>query len=82
MDDIIFNRIKKCVEAALECQVEQFYANMSLTDDLDMESLQIVTLQIELEDEFNISFDPLEDDFFEIFRTIGSIYSTVKRKML
>ncbi|MBR4318421.1 MAG: acyl carrier protein [Oscillospiraceae bacterium] len=72
--------IKKCVEKALEKNVPELHFEMSLSDDLEMESLQIVMLQVELEDAFGISFDPMEDDFFQIFSTVGGVYTAVKRK--
>lgn len=52
-----------------------------LQEDLGMESLQLVELQIELESMFRITFDPMEDDFFEIFQTVGSLYDTMERKL-
>ena len=79
MDQAIMNKIKQCVEAALERSVDNLEPSMSLSDDLEMESLQMVLFQVELEDTFGISFDPIEDDFFEIFSTIGSVYLYVKK---
>lgn len=80
MEQKILDMIKECVEAALEESVSELNYDMSLSDALGMGSLQIVMLQVELEDKFGISFDPIEDDFFQIFSTIGSVYETVKRK--
>ncbi len=82
MKDSIFERVCKCIESASECSLSNLSVEMSLTDDLGMESLHIVTLQIELEDEFGIQFDPIEDDFFEIFCTVGSLYEAINRKVL
>ena len=81
MNNELFNRIKKCINTTLEQEDEQITLEMSLTDDLEMESLHIVTLQVELEDEFAVQFDPLEDDFFEIFQTVGSVYEAIERKL-
>lgn len=81
MNKEIFNRIRKCINASLEHDAEHITLDMSLTDDLEMESLHIVTLQVELEDEFAVQFDPLEDDFFEIFQTVGSVYDAIERKL-
>ena len=81
MNDILLAGINKCINRALEKEVQSLCSEMSLIDDLGMESLQLVTLQVELEDEFDIEFDPLEDDFYEIFQTIGTVYQTVKSKL-
>ena len=77
----IFEKIKECIEVALERKISDLSLGDSLTDDLGMESIHIVTLQVELEDTFQIEFDPLQDDFFEIFRTVASVYQTIERKL-
>ena len=70
MNDILLAGINKCINRALEKEVQSLCSEMSLIDDLGMESLQLVTLQVEL-----------EDDFYEIFQTIGTVYQTVERKL-
>lgn len=81
MKEETFDRIKKCIVYAVEHDVGCLSSETSLTDDLHMESIHIVSLQVELEDEFGIEFDPLEDDFFEIFQTIGSVCETIEKKL-
>lgn len=81
MNKALYIRLKRCIDKALECETESLRGDMSLIDDLNMESLQLVTLQVELEDEFQIEFDPLEDDFYEIFKTINTVYETIERKL-
>jgi len=54
--------------AAREVRVED-----RLREDLQLDSLQMVTLSISLEDEFGLFFDPLDMDLVEIFATIGSL---------
>lgn len=44
-----------------------------IADDLQMDSFDIVTLQVVLEDNFGFEFNPLEDDFEEIFQTMGNL---------
>lgn len=80
MDTNLFEMIKECIEKVLERSLSQLTYETSLREDLEMDSLQIVLLQVELEDEFSISFDPIDDDFFLIFNSVGSIYETIKRK--
>jgi len=51
---------------------------LSLRDDLDMDSISIAMLYPEIEDSFNITFSPLNDDLEEIFRTVGSLWKFVE----
>lgn len=48
-------------------------ASALLRDDLGLDSIDLVILQVELEDRFQIRFDPLEDDFSRLFYSIGSL---------
>lgn len=52
-----------------------------LADDLQLDSFSIITLQVAIEDNFHIQFDPLEDDFVEIFCTMGQLVDFVDRKL-
>jgi len=52
--------------------------DLSLRDDLDMDSLSIAMLYPDIEDLFNISFSPLDDDLGEIFKTVGSLWKFVE----
>lgn len=81
MNNEILQRISICINSALESKVDDINMNMSLTEDLKMESIHLITLQVELEDEFGIQFDPLEDDFFMIFQSVASVYETIERKL-
>lgn len=78
MNNDIALRVKKCIESAVEHEVDDLEYETSLVNDLGMESVNIVMLQVELEDEFNIEFDPLNNDFFEIFRTVGSVCRAIE----
>ena len=44
MNDILLAGINKCINRALEKEVQSLCSEMSLIDDLGMESLQLVTL--------------------------------------
>ena len=45
----------------------------SLRDDLKLDSINLVNLQVEIEDCFNIRFNPLETDLGLIFKTVDSL---------
>lgn len=81
MHEDLISRIDTCIETILGYPLKKIGPNMRLQEDLEMESLQLVELQIELETAFSITFDPIEDDFFEIFQTIGTLYDAVAKKL-
>lgn len=81
MHNDLISRINTCIETILGYSLKQAGPNMRLQEDLEMESLQLVELQIELETAFSITFDPIEDDFFEMFQTIGTLYDAVAKKL-
>lgn len=64
-------------------EIQDLLSNRStrLAEDLQLDSFSIITLQVAIEDNFHIRFDPLEDDFVEIFRTIGQLVDFVDRKL-
>ena len=81
MNNEITEKIRQCIETALEQEVPSVSPEMLLVRDLGMESIHIVTLQVELEEMFGIQFDPLEDDFYAIFQSVDSVYKTIERKL-
>lgn len=44
-----------------------------LREDLELDSLAIVNLQVQIEDEFGIKFDPIDTDLADVFETVGSL---------
>jgi acyl carrier protein len=44
-----------------------------LRRDLDLDSLHLVELQVALEDRFNVTFDPFDEQLVEAFQTIGHL---------
>lgn len=81
MREDLLTRIGTCIEAVLGGPLKKAEPHIRLQEDLNMESIQIVELQIELETAFSITFDPIEDDFFAIFQTIGTLYDAVAKKL-
>ncbi len=51
-----------------------------IREDLGLDSISLVNLQILVEDEFQIKFNPVEDDITRIFNTIDSLLSFIKEK--
>jgi acyl carrier protein len=57
------------------------HLDTNLVSDLGFDSLAIVHLQVAIEDEFEIRFDPVNTDFITVFETVGSLsdfLSTIK----
>lgn len=67
------NIVLDCLNRVLSHPVESVAAETNLRDGLEMDSLTLVLLQVELEEEFRFIFDPIEDDFEQIFDTFGSL---------
>lgn len=53
--------------------------NNRLKEDLKLDSINLVNLQVEIEDNFNIRFDPINMDLMSIFETIGSLTVFLER---
>lgn len=81
MNDLLLERVVRCVEGSIEHAVAEITAESRLQEDLGMTSLELVMLQIALEEEFLISFDPINDDFAVIFHTVSSVYLFVKERL-
>lgn len=65
------------LELNAQKQRQEIKDTMSFRDDLDMSSLDIAMLYPQIEDEFHITFSPMEDDLGEIFRTVGTLWEFI-----
>lgn len=78
MNNVLYERVVRCIEKSMENADGEVTVDSRLQEDLGMTSLELVMLQIALEEEFLIAFDPINDDFGEIFQSVSSVYSFVK----
>ncbi|MEE8138507.1 MAG: acyl carrier protein [Thermoanaerobaculia bacterium] len=70
--------IQKLLEASdLEIEASQVTPETSLRDDLELSSLQAVTLVMDLEDQFGIE---VEDEELESLQTVGDILQLLETK--
>lgn len=53
----------------------------NLNTDLGFDSLSKIKLQIEIEDAFELDFDPVDTDFVVVFSTFGNIMKHIKSKI-
>ncbi len=60
-----------------ELEAAEVTAATRLREDLDLSSLQAVTLVMDLEDEFGIT---VEDEELEGLATVGDVFSLIERK--
>lgn len=78
--------LKKELEQMIMQYVEDEYRNVelkedtSLIDDLGFDSIMLVELMMEIEDEFNISFDEV-DELVESFDTVGKLMELVGKML-
>lgn len=52
-----------------------------LENDLGMDSLEMVSLQLAIEDAYGFEFNPAEDDFDDCFSTYGALCKCVLNKI-
>ena len=77
--DEILLRGKKIIIERLGVDENQITDNASFKDDLGADSLDIVELVMELEDEFNIE---IPDEKAETFETVGDVANYIESKLL
>lgn len=78
MSDDTFARFQKCAVQVLDVPVEQVTVEASFADDLDADSLDLVELVMQLEEEFDISVDESE---LEGIGTVGEALALVQSKL-
>jgi acyl carrier protein len=74
-DNEILDRVKKIVVDRLSVDEADVKPEASFKDDLDADSLDIVELVMELEDEFNLE---ISDEDAEKIQTVGDVVSYIK----
>lgn len=52
-----------------------------LVEDLKLDSINLVNLQVMVEDEFDIRFNPIEDNLADVFETVGSLLDYMESKL-
>ena len=71
-------RERLVAEAESELAPEDIEPSMSLRDDLGMDSMQAVSLSLDLEDSLSITLD---DDELSSLVTVGDLFEIVQRKL-
>ena len=73
----IKERIKEIISKVLEIKITKIKSNSHLTNDLKIDSLDIIEVIMALEEEFQIE---IPDEDIESFKTIESIMHYIKKK--
>lgn len=74
----IENKVKGVLVESLDIEEEKITMDSNLIDDLDIDSLELVDLTMEFENEFNVE---IEDDQVEKIKTVGDIVNLIKEKI-
>ena len=72
---MVFDKLKTIIIEDFEIDEELITMNTSLTDDLDIDSLDLVDLVMTVEDEFSIE---LPDEALEGMKTIGDLVKYIE----
>jgi len=72
---MVFDKLKTIIIEEFEIEEELITMNTSLTDDLDIDSLDLVDLVMTVEDEFSIE---LPDEALEGMKTIGDLVKYIE----
>jgi acyl carrier protein len=74
----IESKVKDVLVESLDVEEEKITMDSNLIDDLDIDSLELVDLTMEFENEFDIE---IEDDQVEKIKTVGDIVNLIKEKL-
>ncbi len=72
---MVFEKLKTIIIDEFEIEEELITMNTSLTDELDIDSLDLVDLVMTVEDEFSIE---LPDEALEGMKTIGDLVKYIE----
>lgn len=73
----LFEKVKEIMVESLSVEEEKITENASLTDDLELDSLELVDLTMDFENELGISID---DSELEKIKTVGDIVEILASK--
>ena len=73
-----FDKFKQCAVEVLQVEPDKVTPEASFADDLDADSLDLVQLVMDLEEEFDITVD---EDELEGIKTVGQAFELIKSKL-
>ena len=78
MSDENFERFKRCAVDVLSVEADQVTAEAWIAEDFDADSLVLVELVMELEEEFDIT---VEEEELQDLPTIGDAFKLISSKL-
>tara|TARA_Y100001970_G_scaffold53561_1_gene67812 strand:+ start:5679 stop:5915 length:237 start_codon:yes stop_codon:yes gene_type:complete len=78
MSDENFERFKRCAVDVLSVEADQVTLEAKFAEDLDADSLDLVELVMELEEEFDIT---VEEEELQDLPTIGDAFKLITSKL-
>ncbi len=78
MENDNFERIRNCIVRVLSVEEDKVTSDASFSDDLDADSLDLVELVMEIEEEFGVS---VEEEELENITTVGAVVEMIKTKL-
>ncbi|WGS64355.1 acyl carrier protein [Marinitoga aeolica] len=72
----LFEKVKEIMAESLSIEEEKITENASLTDDLELDSLELVDLTMDFENELGISIDDSELEKIKTVRDIVEILAS------
>ncbi|MGI8661734.1 MAG: acyl carrier protein [Acidimicrobiales bacterium] len=78
MSDELFNRFAKTAAESLAKPVEEITMDANFADDLDADSLDLVQMVMDLEEEFDVT---VEEEELDGVTTVSQAYELIKGKL-
>jgi acyl carrier protein len=78
MSDELFERFRKTAADSLSKPIDEIKLESSFADDLDADSLDLVQMVMDLEEEFDITVDEEE---LEGITSVGQAFELIKSKL-
>lgn len=75
----IFDKVQAVIAEQFELDADKITMDTSFEDDLEADSLDLVDLAVELEDEFDIG--ETEEGVLEKIKTVGDVVNYIVRKL-
>lgn len=73
MEGNIYEKVVTCIKNVMGNEDLIIQPESRLQEDLSLESIHILMLQVALEETFCFRFDPMEDNFRQIFACVKSV---------
>ena len=72
---MVFDKVKEIIASQLDIEEDKITLESSLTEDLGVDSLDVVDLVMSFEDEFEVE---IPDDSIESVKTVGDIVKFIE----